>query len=39
VYIVERLAARIAGHWPQVVLRHAALSDASRSIRTLTLVT
>jgi UPF0042 nucleotide-binding protein len=33
VYIVERLAARVAAHWPHVVLRHSALNDASRTIR------
>ena len=38
VYIVEQLAARVANHWPQIVVRHSALSDASRTIRTLTVV-
>lgn len=36
VYIVERLAARIASHWPQVVVRHSALPEGARSIRALT---
>jgi RNase adapter protein RapZ len=35
VYIVEQLAARIATHWPQVVLRHSALPEAAKSIRAL----
>jgi UPF0042 nucleotide-binding protein len=38
VYIVEQLAARVANQWPQVVVRHSALPDASRTIRTLTAV-
>jgi UPF0042 nucleotide-binding protein len=33
VYIVERLAARIAARWPQVALRHSALPDAAKAIR------
>jgi UPF0042 nucleotide-binding protein len=33
VYIVERLAARIAEHWPQVAARHAALPELARSTR------
>jgi hypothetical protein len=33
VYIVERLAARIAARWPQVALRHSALPDAANAIR------
>jgi len=35
VYIVERLAARIAARWPQVSLRHSALSDATSEARAL----
>ena len=35
VYIVEQLAARIAARWPQVALRHSALPDAAKAIRTL----
>jgi len=35
VYIVERLAARIAAQWPQVALRHAALPDATKAVRAL----
>jgi UPF0042 nucleotide-binding protein len=35
VYIVEQLAARIATHWPQVVLRHSALPEAAKSMRAL----
>jgi UPF0042 nucleotide-binding protein len=35
VYIVERLAARVAAHWPQVVVRHSALPEAAKSIRAL----
>jgi UPF0042 nucleotide-binding protein len=38
VYIVEKLAARVANHWPQVVVRHSGLPEASRTIRTLTVV-
>jgi len=34
VYIVERLAVRIAARWPQVSLRHSALPDAANAIRT-----
>jgi RNase adapter protein RapZ len=33
VYIVERLAARVAMRWPQVSLRHSALSDTSMTVR------
>ena len=35
VYIVERLAERLAMHWPQVALRHSALPDAAKTIRAL----
>jgi len=34
VYIVEKLAERVAAHWPQVVVRHTALPESARSIRT-----
>lgn len=34
VYIVEKLAERIAEHWPQVVVRHTGLPDEARTIRT-----
>jgi len=33
VYIVERLAARIAEHWPQVAARHTALPEPAKSTR------
>lgn len=35
VYIAERLAERIAAHWPQVSVRHSALSDTARNMRAL----
>ncbi|HEY6451094.1 MAG TPA: RNase adapter RapZ [Steroidobacteraceae bacterium] len=35
VYIVERLAARVALQWQQVALRHSALSEATREVRAL----
>lgn len=33
VYVIERLAARIAARWPQVVLRHCALPDTATAVR------
>lgn len=33
VYIVERLAERLAVNWPQVTVRHTTLPEAARSIR------
>jgi len=35
VYIAERLAERIAARWPQVSVRHSALTDTMKSLRTL----
>ena len=35
VYVVERLAARIAAHWPQVTVRHCALADTAKVMRAL----
>ena len=35
VYIAEQLAARVAAHWPQVAVRHGALSDTSKGVRAL----
>jgi len=32
VYVVERLMARIAPHWPQVAVRHSALHDATGTV-------
>lgn len=35
VYVVERLAARIAAHWPQVTVRHCALAEPAKVTRAL----
>jgi UPF0042 nucleotide-binding protein len=35
VYIAEKLAARIAAHWPQVAVRHSGLPEPARSTRAL----
>jgi len=35
VYIVEQLAARIAPHWPQVTVRHSALPETTKGLRSL----
>jgi UPF0042 nucleotide-binding protein len=35
VYIAERLAARIAAHWPQVSVRHTGLAETAKGLRTL----
>ncbi len=35
VYIAEQLAARIAPRWPQVTVRHSALSETIKSLRAL----
>lgn len=35
VYIVERLAERVVQYWPQVVVRHSALPDEGRSVRSM----
>jgi UPF0042 nucleotide-binding protein len=35
VYIVEKLAARLAPQWPQVMLRHSALAESAKLIRPL----
>jgi RNase adapter protein RapZ len=35
VYIAEQLAARIAPRWPQVAVRHSALSETTKSLRAL----
>jgi RNase adapter protein RapZ len=38
VYIAEQLAARIAPRWPQVTVRHSALPETTKALRTLTTV-
>ncbi len=35
VYIAEKLAARVAAHWPQVSVRHTALADSAQGMRAL----
>jgi UPF0042 nucleotide-binding protein len=35
VYIAEQLATRIAERWPQVAVRHSALPDTAKGVRTL----
>lgn len=35
VYIAEQLASRIAVHWPNVTVRHSALADTSKALRTI----